>query len=145
MCNFNKNYSYHMLFFWILMWWVTGMMIVFVGSGERSHFYFQWLALYSFLITKSAYGITIWNCPYCSIFCSVSCISYMLWRKRCANLSVREAAMNLCNLETYKGKGLKEDAAESTDFIFELNLTLKELCAKNLNYWISQYGCIDCR
>lgn len=31
--------------------------------------------------------------------------------------------MNLSNLETYKGKGVKADAAESMDFIFELNLT----------------------
>lgn len=38
--------------------------------------------------------------------------------------------MNLSSLETYKGKGLKEGAVESVDFIFELNLTLKELCAK---------------
>lgn len=29
--------------------------------------------------------------------------------------------MTLSNLETYKGKGVKADAAESMDFIFELN------------------------
>lgn len=33
--------------------------------------------------------------------------------------------MNLSNLETYTGKEVKADAAESVDFIFELNLTVK--------------------
>lgn len=81
----------------------------------------------------------------CSLFCSVSCISEIHWRKRCANLWVEEATVSLSNPETYEGKEVLTDIAKSMDFIFEVNLTLKELCAKNLSHRICQCHCRDCK